>query len=227
MAPAAAPVSPVKAADLYRDLKDVDEAPGSNYARAMYERDVRERGRDKSVVPMTKRQPAKKTYERKMGATAEDIAAYQKVTPPVSPPAKAKPLTREELIDQIPRATGSRYLSVASDTDPSLREDGTELGRNVKNTLSALTPLGGGVGKVAAELTTARGAALRAAEKAEREREKVVNPLAWAAGPKRFSEFKKGGVVKAKKMASGGATSSASKRGDGIATKGKTKCKMY
>jgi hypothetical protein len=42
-----------------------------------------------------------------------------------------------------------------------------------------------------------------------------------------FTLRKKGGVVKAKKMASGGATSSASKRGDGIATKGKTKCKMY
>jgi hypothetical protein len=87
--PAAAPASPVKAADLYRDLKDVDEAPGSNYARAMYERDVRERGRDKSVVPMTKRQPTKKTYERKMGATAEDIAAYRnrEVNPPAMTPA--------------------------------------------------------------------------------------------------------------------------------------------
>jgi hypothetical protein len=40
--------------------------------------------------------------------------------------------------------------------------------------------------------------------------------------------FKKGGAVKAKpkKMASGG-VSSASKRADGIASKGKTKCKMY
>jgi hypothetical protein len=37
--------------------------------------------------------------------------------------------------------------------------------------------------------------------------------------------YKKGGVVK--KMASGGMASSASKRADGIATKGKTKCKMY
>jgi hypothetical protein len=39
---------------------------------------------------------------------------------------------------------------------------------------------------------------------------------------------KRGGLLKAKKMASGGMTSSsASKRADGIATKGKTKCKMY
>jgi hypothetical protein len=36
----------------------------------------------------------------------------------------------------------------------------------------------------------------------------------------------KGGAIKTKKMASGGMTS-ASKRADGIATKGKTKCKMY
>jgi len=35
--------------------------------------------------------------------------------------------------------------------------------------------------------------------------------------------YKKGGKVKAKKMASGGKVSSASKRADGIATKGKTR----
>lgn len=40
--------------------------------------------------------------------------------------------------------------------------------------------------------------------------------------------FKKGGAVKVKKMASGGmTTSSASKRADGIAQKGKTRGKMY
>jgi hypothetical protein len=49
---------------------------------------------------------------------------------------------------------------------------------------------------------------------------------------KNFITSKKagGGQIKAKKMASGGMTStvsSASKRGDGIASKGKTRCKMY
>ena len=40
--------------------------------------------------------------------------------------------------------------------------------------------------------------------------------------------YKRGGLMKAKKMASGGMTSSsASKRADGIATKGKTRGKMY
>jgi hypothetical protein len=38
--------------------------------------------------------------------------------------------------------------------------------------------------------------------------------------------MKKGGAVKTKKMASGGSVSSASKRADGCATKGKTRGKM-
>jgi hypothetical protein len=43
--------------------------------------------------------------------------------------------------------------------------------------------------------------------------------------PRRNSYYRKGGAVKG--YASGGMASSASKRADGIATKGKTKCKMY
>ena len=46
-----------------------------------------------------------------------------------------------------------------------------------------------------------------------------------AATDKEENMFKRGGAVK--KMASGGLASSASKRGDGIASKGKTRCKMY
>ncbi len=42
----------------------------------------------------------------------------------------------------------------------------------------------------------------------------------------RNRQYKKGGAVKTKKMASGG-MSSASKRADGIATRGKTKYKIY
>ena len=42
----------------------------------------------------------------------------------------------------------------------------------------------------------------------------------------KFEKLKKGGKVKAKKMSSGGKVSSASKRADGIATKGKTRGRM-
>jgi hypothetical protein len=41
-----------------------------------------------------------------------------------------------------------------------------------------------------------------------------------------FATNKKGGAIKAKKMASGGSVGSASKRADGIAVKGKTRGKI-
>jgi len=56
--------------------------------------------------------------------------------------------------------------------------------------------------------------------------EAAMRALRKNLGGDEFTLKKKGGAVKAKKMASGG-MSSASKRGDGIASKGKTKCKMY
>jgi hypothetical protein len=82
-----------------------------------------------------------------------------------------------------------------------------------------------------AELTAAERAARDAARRAETARENAARyntegPL----GGEGFIMRKKGGMVKAKKMASGGMTSkpsSASSRADGIASRGKTKCKMY
>jgi hypothetical protein len=69
-----------------------------------------------------------------------------------------------------------------------------------------------------------------AASAAKSQREKVTNPLAWMSGPKNMADdFKRGGKVKAKvkKMASGGSTSGASKRADGIAQRGKTRGRIY
>lgn len=56
--------------------------------------------------------------------------------------------------------------------------------------------------------------------------EAAMRALRKNLGGDDFTLKKKGGAIKAKKMASGG-MSSASKRADGIASKGKTKCKMY
>jgi hypothetical protein len=110
------------------------------------------------------------------------------------------------------------------------RVSGSDLSRNVSNTMNALTPLGGGAGKVGAELATA-GRAQKAYNAAQTERRaaegmspaealaarqaareaKTLNPNAWLAGPKGMAEnFRKGGMT-------------ASRRGDGIATKGKTR----
>lgn len=51
-----------------------------------------------------------------------------------------------------------------------------------------------------------------------------LNPTESVRNPRTGRPYKKGGTVK--KMASGG-VASASKRADGIASRGKTKCKMY
>jgi len=88
------------------------------------------------------------------------------------------------------------------------RVSGTELGRNVSNTMSALTPLGGGVGKIGAEL--AMGSRASKAASAEKlspagqrlknmeevrnvampgRREAVMNPMAHAGGPKMMEKI--------------------------------------
>jgi len=145
----------------------------------------------------------------------------------------------QDIVDQIPGQNRSGPTG-------GERVSGTELGRNVSNTLNALAPMGSGVGKVGAELMTA-GRGQRAYNAAQAERRaaegmspaealaarqeaaqaareaKTLNPNAWMAGPKGMAEnFRKGGAVK--KMASGGMT--ASRRGDGIASRGKTRGKI-
>jgi hypothetical protein len=123
------------------------------------------------------------------------------------------------------------------------RVDSTELSRNLFNGLNALGAAGklAGVGKMATEAAT-MGRVQRAynAQQAARRAAEGLSPAEAAAARQRLSEaafeggMKKGGSVKAKgksksvKMASGGsARSSASKRGDGIASKGRTRGKMY
>jgi len=131
--------------------------------------------------------------------------------------------------------------------------DSTELGRNVSNAMNALTPLGGGVAKIGAELAMAgRGAktASKVAEVAEKGREAVTNPAAWTGGPKAMKTIQKvedaankvadkaSKAVRASKKrtsgnipdkdTNGGAIGykrggSTGGRGDGIARKGHTK----
>lgn len=123
--------------------------------------------------------------------------------------------TRAELIDAIPTG-GKKGAGPTAGNGNSV--EGTELSRNVKNTLSALAPLGGGVGKIGAELAMGNKAAqaapkvAEAAEKTEKvakavktaakstraaREAKTLNPNAWLAGPKGMKDnFKSGGSVK-------------------------------
>jgi len=196
------------------------------------------------------------------GPTAADIAMYRRqqqkeamrgrglgrvdVDPrsrPVVP--RSRPMTREELINQIPTGANTTVADGRQVT-------GGDISRNLANIAAAMGPTRlAGFGNAAIEGATARGALQRAAalraERAEAGR-RGQTPTNFSSSSsstttranratkktKKFDEdaenveFKRGGktMSKTKNMASGG-MSSASKRGDGIATKGKTKCKMY
>jgi hypothetical protein len=191
--------------------------------------------------------PSLRSVERKVAARKDLMAApsnqASKATDAMRNASRAQARrvpVPQDIVDQIPGQDRSGPTG-------GERVSGTELGRNVSNTLNALAPMGGGVGKIGAELATAgraqRGynaaqaarrsaegmspaealAAREAATQAAREA-KTLNPNAWMAGPKGMAEnFRNGGKVK--KMASGGMT--ASRRGDGIASRGKTRGKLY
>ncbi len=162
---------------------------------------------------------------------------------PVVP--RSRPMTREELINQIP--TGANTTGAGG-----RQVTGNEFSRNMANILAAFGPTRlAGFGNAAVEAATARGALQRASAAqaartdAARRGQTPTNLKSTKSTStaraneaskrtKKFDEeeanveFKRGGTTSAKpkKMASGG-MSSASKRGDGIASKGKTKCKMY
>ena len=188
---------------------------------------------EKTVSRATKASVSSKPASGR-GASVDDEAGRSRGRPaegePISRNGNGRTRTREELIAAIP--TGGKPGAGATPGNGNSIDD-TDTSRNLKNIASALTPMGGGVGKIGAELAlagraakTAEAAAAAAkatraarvakvAPRAAREA-KTLNPNAWMAGPKGMKEnFKKGGAV-----------GSASRRADGIATRGKTNCKM-
>jgi hypothetical protein len=188
-------------------------------------------GGDEKRVEGNKPMPSLKEVEKKAAARKDLMAAPSNKTSKSTDAmrnasrAAAAQMRRSKLspVDQIPGQ--SRRAPEGGE-----RIDSTELGRNVSNTMSALTPIGGGLGKIGAEISTA-GRTQKAYNAAQAERRaaegmspaealaarqaareaKTLNPNAWLAGPKGMAEnFRKGGMT-------------ASRRGDGIATKGKTR----
>jgi hypothetical protein len=158
------------------------------------------------------------------------------------------PITEEMRRNPVARIPGQD----ARAPEDGRRVTGGDISRNLANIAAAMGPTRlAGFGNAAIEGATARGALQRAAalraERAEAGR-RGQTPTNFSSSSsstttranratkktKKFDEdtenveFKRGGkaMSKTKNMASGG-MSSASKRGDGIATKGKTKCKMY
>jgi hypothetical protein len=192
---------------------------------------------EKTVSRSTKAKVSSKPAESKARGATSNPATRSDPDAPEATTETPRMRTREEVKAAIP--TGGKAGAGPTESKGN-SASGSELGRNVRNTMSALAPLGGGVGKIGAELAMS-GRAAKAAEaaaeakkvsdaaakatraarmakvapRAEREA-KTLNPNAYLAGPKGMREnFKSGGM-----------TSSASKRADGIASKGKTRGKV-
>jgi len=187
------------------------------------------------------------------GPTAAEMEAYRNrpYSPPLPTPEMRRQAERQAISPVYPEeylAGGPGLKSIHSaakalagrttgrSTAPYLKELGAPPRQG------ALPPPQGRIsGPSKSDLTARDRASREAARREEMLRENAeaygLNPnapgyeaaaraLREKLGNGAFTLKKKGGAVKTKKMASGGMTS-ASKRGDGIASKGKTKCKMY
>jgi hypothetical protein len=254
------------------DVTGVDEAVQKN--KPVYEDDVVPKAA--SNEDMTKaykesmtfgnafkaaRDAGDKTFEWRGTKYGTNVAGSKPVTvtkeKTVESVTTPKRMSGADAMAQLDRQTGVKPMDPNSDRGPNA-VTGTDFSRNVSNTMNALTPLGGGVGKIGAELAMGSRAA-KAAEVGAKGREAVMNPMAWAGGPKAMNAiqkvenaankaakaasrktkplseidttggaigYKKGGAIK--KFAKGGtvSVSSASRRADGIAIRGKTKGTM-
>jgi hypothetical protein len=161
-------------------------------------------------------------YSRKLGATAEDRA--------IAGAAMPKTSVRRGTVEDIP-------LDAPRTPVTGKKADSTELGRNLANTMSALGPAKlAGIGAIGAEMRGAKGAqeAFNKAATARRtaKMRAIGDATKFASKPK---STQKNTAKKTKKFDDeelnvefkrGGSVSGASKRADGIATKGKTRCKM-
>lgn len=159
---------------------------------------------EKTISRSTKTKAVSKPAERK-GASVDDESGRSRGRPAEGEPkgtmGATRTRTREESIAAIP--TGGKKGAGPTESKGN-SASGSELGRNVTNTLNALTPGGARAARVGSatvkgvkELVESRQAA-KAAETARAAREaKTLNPNAWMAGPKGMKEnFKTGGSVK-------------------------------
>jgi hypothetical protein len=169
---------------------------------------------------------------------AEKLGGRDKMSEPkVQDVEVPKPRLYADMINSIPLDKSRKPVSGKS-------ASGSELGRNITNTLGAMSGYQGiNFAKAAAEGLTAKAAAKRAELAAAEKRAELAGELRRNAQPTKFQssknseaakrtrkfnddeanvEMRKGGMTK--KYANGGSVSAS--RGDGIAQRGKTRGKM-
>lgn len=144
-------------------------------------------------------------------------------------PAKA-PATSVNPIDELNRATNTKPMDPNSDRGPNAITE-NELDRNVNNALNAL-PAGSGLLRIGRNFARAKAEADMA--RASKLKDYITPEIGMSRPmlPRPGQVYGEGFVMNRRnggtvKMAKGGVTrSSASKRADGIATKGKTRGRM-
>jgi hypothetical protein len=128
--------------------------------------------------------------------TVDDEAGKSRGRPAEGEPKGTMGATRMRTKEEVKAAIPTGGKPGAGPTESKGNSaSGSELGRNVKNTLMAMGPTKlAGLGNAAAEGVMA-ARATRAAQAAREA--KTLNPNAWMAGPKGMKEnFKSGGGVK-------------------------------
>jgi hypothetical protein len=214
-----------------KDKDDAGDQKTSSYSSA----DTRTKDTDAATNESSYMPRSTRTAQEGVGSATNDPLASPKPAPsqpksvaksPVSAAdedtttAPTKPLdTPAQRTDQL--ANLSRAVNREDKTKKYAQNEFRDVGRTyTRNGKPALEAT-----KLYDDLDKKAGAATKSAFKTDAL--KVASRAAAAADARRraaaASEYKKGGKVK--KMASGGMT--ASKRADGIASRGKTKCKMY
>jgi hypothetical protein len=106
-----------------------------------------------------------------VGAVPRPRPAQSQVAPSQAAPSQSAPapvsartMSREEAMAELDRATGTKAMDPNAARGPNA-VTGTDFSRNVSNTLNALTPIGGGVGKVGVDMAYRGRNAATAAEK--------------------------------------------------------------
>jgi hypothetical protein len=192
-----------------------------------------------SDYPMTKAQPTTKTYNRTGGPSADELANYRNTrslasqipdsgTPSPTKGEKVEPMSdAERNLQNILKGAGAGAgVAGAIYKGKKLLDARKAAQAGAKKRANLKRDVEEGIERnLGDEVKNYSASAAEKAIAAKQRADKTLNPNAWMSGPKGMADdFKRGGKVK--KMASGGMVSSASKRADGIATKGKTRCKM-
>ena len=153
----------------------------------------------KTTTKATKTAKTESKAERK-GASVDDEAGKSRGRPAEGEPKASLGATRMRTKEEVKAAIPTGGKKGAGPTEGNGNSaSGSELGRNVKNTLMAMGPTKlAGLGNAAAEGAMTARAASKATQAARSAREaKTLNPNAWMAGPKGMKEnFKSGGGVK-------------------------------